>query len=175
MSEVGTQEKRLIAINDANVFIDLFEMQLLAPFFGLPLVFHTTQLILSELDDSQMAQLLSYIQEGYLYVRYLSIDEIQGLDRTSTHSRKLSSQDLSLYYYAREIGECMILTGDNGLRKEAQRQEIEVHGILWVLEQMMSNGLLTPADTATALQRLMVVNTWLPAKECRELLERCRE
>ncbi|MFN3379829.1 MAG: hypothetical protein ACK41O_10265 [Runella zeae] len=144
------------AINDANLFIDLYEVQLTATFFGLPLVFHTTQLILNELEDEQVAQLQPYIQNGSLYVRHLSREEIESLDALTPHSRKLSRQDLSVYFYAREIGKCMILTGDNRLRKEAQRQGFEVHGILWVLEQMVIEALLTPNDAVTALQNLML-------------------
>ncbi len=172
MSEVPTPEKLPIAINDANLFIDLCEVQLIPAFFGLSLVFHTTQLILSELEDEQMLQLRPYVKSGALCVRHLSQEEIENLDTLSPHSRKLSRQDLSLYFYAQEIGDCMILTSDNRLRKEAQRQGFEVHGILWVLEQMVDQQLLPPKEVASALQNLMLVNAWLPAKECRETLEK---
>lgn len=172
MSEVPTLEKLSIAINDANLFIDLCEVQLIPTFFGLPLVFHTTQLILSELEDDQLLQLQPFIQNGSLCVRHLSREEIENLDTLSPHSRKLSRQDLSLYFYAHEIGECMILTGDNRLRKEAQRQGFEVHGILWVLEQIVNHQLLPPKEVASALLDLMLVNAWLPVKESSDLLER---
>jgi len=162
MSEVSTPGKRPIAINDANLFIDLFEVGLVTIFFELPLAFHTTQLILSELEAEQMAQLLPYITNDLLCVRHLNREEIESLGSLTPHSRKLSSQDLSLYFYAREIGECMILTGDNRLRKEAQRQGFEVHGILWVLEQMVIHQLLEPTDAAATLQNLMLVNTQSP-------------
>ena len=172
MTIAPTLDNVSIAINDANLFIDLYEVQLTDTFFGLPLVFHTTQLILNELEDEQVAQLQPYIQNGSLYVRHLSREEIESLDALTPHSRKLSRQDLSVYFYAREIGECMILTGDNRLRKEAQRQGFEVHGILWVLEQMVIEALLTPNDAVTALQNLMLVNAWLPVRECGELIDK---
>lgn len=57
MSDVSTPEIRPTAINDANLFIDLCEVLLIIPFFELPLVFHTTQLILSELEEEQIVQL----------------------------------------------------------------------------------------------------------------------
>lgn len=165
-------QKLPIAINDANLLIDLCEVQLIPAFFSLPLVFHTTQLIMSELEEGQAAQLQPYIQNGALYVRHLSREEIESLDTLSPHSRKLSRQDLSLYFYARELGECMILTGDNRLRQEAQRQGFEVHGILWVFEQLVHHQLLKATDAAIALQNLMLINAWLPMRECGELLER---
>lgn len=175
MSVVPTLEKLPIAINDANLFIDLCEVQLIPAFFGLPLAFHTTQLILSELETEQILQLHPFIENSSLYVRHLSREEIENLDTLSLHSRKLSRQDLSVYFYAREIGDCMILTGDNRLRKEAQRQGFEVHGILWVLEQIVNHQLLPPKEVASALLDLMLVNAWLPVKECMELLERWKE
>jgi hypothetical protein len=172
MTALPTKHRLSIAINDANLFIDLCEIGLIPVFFELPLIFHTIQLILSELEANQMAELAPYIENGMLYVRHLSHEEIEDLDQLTPHSRKLSRQDLSLYFYAREIGDCMILTGNNRLRKEAQRQGFEVHGILWVFEQLVHYQLLIPADAISALQNLMLVNAWLPVKECRELVEK---
>lgn len=160
-----------IAVNDANLFIDLWEVKLIETFFQLPLEFHTTQLILNELEAEQLAQLNGFIESNDLKVRYLKREEIDGLDSISVNSRKLSREDLSVYFYAKELT-CMILTGDNRLRKEAQRQGFEVHGILWVFEQMVENGLLKAQLASEKLQELMSINLWLPVGECEKIIEK---
>jgi len=164
-----------IAVNDANLFIDLWELKLTAIFFCLPLEFHTTQLILNELETDQLAQLTIFIESNDLKARYLTREEIDGLDSISVNSRKLSREDLSVYFYAKELNDCMILTGDNRLRKEAQRQGFEVHGILWVFEQIVENGLLNTKIAAEKLQELMSINLWLPVSECEKMIEKWKE
>jgi len=43
-----------IAVNDANIFIDLLEIDLIDTFFELKLDLHTTNLVLNELDYEQL-------------------------------------------------------------------------------------------------------------------------
>jgi hypothetical protein len=62
------------------------------------------------------------------------------------------------------------LTGDNRLKKEAVRQGFEAHGILWVFEQLVNNGLITSETAVNKLQELMSINTWLPMTECERLI-----
>jgi rRNA-processing protein FCF1 len=161
-----------IAINDANLFIDLHEIALIEKFFQLPFSFHTTQLILSELEPEQLNKLQPFLDAEILIVRHLNREEIESLDSLTTQSKKLSRQDLSIYFYAKQIGEnCLILTGDNRLRKEAERQGLEVHGILWVFQQMIASQILTNQMAIDKLTELERVNFWLPKEEC----ERFRE
>ena len=175
-SQVSDNKARSrIAVNDANLFIDLWEMKLLEIFFQLPLVFHTTQLILNELEAEQLKDLLGVVEGNYLTVRHLTREEIDRLASLSVQSRKLSREDLSVYFYARELDNCMILTGDNRLRKEAQQQGFEVHGILWVFEQLVDNHLLNKAEAIFILKQLMKMNLWLPVEECKRLIERWEE
>lgn len=146
-----------IAVNDANLFIDLCEIDLVERFFELPLEFHTTQLILNELEEEQQKLLLPFLTTERLSVRHLTQSEIEGLATISTQSRKLSREDLSVYFYARELQNCMILTGDNRLRKEAQRQGFEVHGILWVFEQLVGNQIINLPSAVSKLRELMSI------------------
>jgi rRNA-processing protein FCF1 len=161
-----------IAINDANLFIDLHEIALTEKFFQLPFSFHTTQLILSELEPEQLNKLQPFLEVEILVVRQLTREEIESLDSLTTQSKKLSRQDLSIYFYAKQIGEnCLILTGDNRLRKEAERQGIEVHGILWVFQQMIASQILTNQMAIDKLTELERVNFWLPKEECHKMKE----
>ncbi|WP_298355508.1 hypothetical protein [Runella sp.] len=171
VSENETSANR-IAVNDANLFIDLCEIDLVEIFFELPLEFHTTQLILNELEEDQLQRLVPFIAQKQLSVRHLTQSEIDNLASISTQSRKLSREDLSVYFYAHELDNCMILTGDNRLRKEAQRQGFEVHGILWVFEQLVNIEVLSPLIASEKLRELMSINFWLPVGECDKLIEK---
>lgn len=160
-----------IAINDANLFIDLFEINLIESFFLLNLEFHTTSLIIAELDPDQQTNIQKFVETGKLKIREISISEIETFKDLPVQTKKLSINDLSLYFYALELKECMILTGDNKLRKEAEKIGYEVHGILWVFEEMVNNSILKKQLAVQKLEELMKVNLWLPAKECEKLIE----
>ena len=166
-----THTKYRIAINDANLFIDLFEIDLIDSFFQLNLEFHTTSLILSELDPNQQSYIQKFVKIGKLKIREISIAEIETFKDLPVQTQKLSINDLSLYFYALELKECMILTGDNRLRKEAEKIGFEVHGVLWVFEEMVSNKILQNQLAIQKLEELMKVNLWLPVRECERLIE----
>jgi predicted nucleic acid-binding protein len=159
-----------IAINDANLFIDLFEIDLIDSFFLLNLEFHTTSLILSELDPNQQSYIQKFLEIRKLKIREISIAEIETFKDLPVQTKKLSINDLSLYFYAFELRECMVLTGDNRLRKEAEKIGFEVHGVLWVFEEMVSYNILEKQIAVQKLEELMKVNLWLPVRECEKLI-----
>ena len=160
-----------IAINDANLFIDLFEIDLIDSFFLLNLEFHTTSLIISELDPDQQRYIQKFVEIGKLKIREISITDIETFKDLPVQTRKLSINDLSIYFYALELKECIILTGDNRLRKEAEKIGFEVHGVLWVFEEIVNRNILEKQIAVQKLEELMKVNLWLPVKECEKLIE----
>ena len=160
-----------IAINDANLLIDLFDIDLIDSFFQLNLEFHTTTLIFGELDNDQQKYLKQFIETEKLKIREISILEIETFKNLPVQTRKLSVQDLSLYFYAIELKNCMILTGDNRLRKEAEKIGFEVHGVLWVFEELVNHNILEKQTAIQRLDELMKVNLWLPVSEFAKLTE----
>lgn len=48
-------------------------------------------------------------------------------------------------------GEHMLLAGDGALRTLASSEGVEHHGVLWVLDQLETAGVLTPAQLLTGL------------------------
>ena len=159
-----------IAVNDANIFIDLLEVDLIDMLFKLELNLHTTNLVLNELDATQQAVLKKYINKKQLTVKVLNEADLLELKRLELASGKLSAQDVSVYAYAKEIG-AMILTSDRRLRNEAQSKGFEVHGILWLFEQLMDEKLVKPKRAIDKLTELMQINTWLPKDECKKRID----
>jgi hypothetical protein len=62
----------IIVVNDANILIDLVQLDLLSNFFELEFKFHTTDLVLNELHKHQQDKLLPYIEDQVLIVMELS-------------------------------------------------------------------------------------------------------
>jgi predicted nucleic acid-binding protein len=73
-----------------------------------------------------------------------------------------------LWLAAKEKG--ILLTGDLPLRQEAERRKVSVHGLLWILAQMIGAGKLEPPAAAKALRIMMAKGARLPASECERLL-----
>jgi predicted nucleic acid-binding protein len=163
-----------IAINDANLLIDLFEVDLIDAFFQLNLEFHTTSLIIEELDIEQKAKIQKHIDVNKLIIREIELSEIETFKGLAVQTKKLSIPDLSLYFYAKELKECMILTGDNKLRKEAEKLGFEVHGVLWVFEEMVNHNILEKQIAVRKLEELMKVNLWLPVRDCEKLIDKLK-
>lgn len=159
-----------IAVNDANIFIDLLEIDLIDTFFKLKLDLHTTDLVLNELDYAQQVVMKKYIYKDGLTVKVMSTIELENIKVLGMQSGKLSPQDVSVYIYAKQIN-AMILTSDRRLRNEAESKGFEVHGVLWVFEQLLEEKLMKPKKATEKLKELMKINTWLPTDECEKRID----
>ena len=69
----------------------------------------------------------------------------------------------------------MLLTGDGPLRAAAENEGVEVHGVIWIVDAMVQQNILSPADAATALERMIEAGSWLPRDECQDRIRRWRE
>lgn len=165
-----------IAVNDANIFIDLILVELLKEFFDLDLVFYTTALVVNELDEDehQRKQLQKYIKKGVLKVENFGVDEIVEIKKEAKLEGNLSIPDVSVYYFASKI-KAMILTGDKSLREVGKKRGFEVHGILWVFDQLLASNRIDLKTSIERLTLLMEKNTWLPLNECTARIAKWQE
>jgi len=157
-----------IVVNDANVLIDLVKLRLLPHFFGLQLVFYTTDLILNELHDNQIAELQPFIDAGTLCLIHLSEEELQETVLMRTEKSQLSEQDCSAIVCARKVSGSL-LTSDNTLRKFASRKLLTVYGHLWLFDRMVKEKTISAAEAILKLAELCdTVNPrlGLPKAEC---------
>lgn len=154
-----------LAVTDANIFIDLFHIELVDGFFALEIEVYTTLEVIDELDDDQKVELIHQKR-----LKILEVDDIHEVERFGKElSSGLSFADLSVFYHA-NILKTGILTGDSLLRKQAKNLGFDVHGVLWILNKMVDEE-IEPAKTAIEkLMTLMSYNKRLPTKECQKLL-----
>ena len=64
---------------------------------------------------------------------------------------RLSLNDSFAFVLAERIADCILLTGDASLRALAESSAIDVHGVLWVLDQLLGNRIVAPRRLLNAL------------------------
>lgn len=155
-----------IVVSDTNIFIDLVKLDLLGDFFSLPWDIHTTDFVISELEiPEQKAAVMAFIKRKKLTVGKLDAEEV-GLivERSDETGGKISITDFSVCHYARK-NNYTLLTGDMNLRKVAIKENISVHGILFLFDELVKHNILPPELAADTLKQLKEVNTRLPLEE----------
>lgn len=66
----------------------------------------------------------------------------------------------------------VLITGDNTLRKLALKEKMDVHGVLWIPDEFVNSGCITPQTAIDSLEKIL--NSWgrLPEDECERLREK---
>lgn len=139
-----------IVVTDACIFIDVIDLNLAAKFFGLELDIHTTAEVINELYTSQQQILEGYKASEKLKVHILIGEEQQEL-MSDEYPKALTPEDRSVVYIAKKLRDATILSSDKPLRKYAKKLCIEYHGMLWILDQLVSQGGLPKPEAITKL------------------------
>jgi predicted nucleic acid-binding protein len=160
----------LIYISDANIWIDFRNAGLLEQMFSLPLALCCTDFVLHELEDFPHDELLG---RG-LIVESFDETAITRLFTLKVEHNNSSLADVSCYLLAQETGR-PLLTGDGKLRRQAQRDGLQVHGALWLLDLMIEHQVIQPKHAADALVHMLVHGARLPAGECEARLSHWRK
>ena len=163
-----------IVVNDTNVFIDLHDVGLLEQFFHLPWEVHTTDFVMLELlNEGQKDTVTAYERDGSLHVatfEFEEIIEIDNLHKKVIDKTNLSLTDCSVWYYAKQ-NNYTLLTGDRKLRNSALNEGVEVRGIIYVFDELVANGIMTPSSAAEKLAFLKSINPRLPDSEIEKRLK----
>lgn len=80
-----------------------------------------------------------------------SVLRAQQIARDMPH---LSIHDGFAFALAESCHGCILLTGDGPLRALAYAQDMEVHGVLWVVDEIHRHAISTAETLLTALQLL---------------------
>lgn len=160
-----------IAVKDANVFIDLESMGILDLWFQLDYQTITSSFVVVELEDGGHANALASIHAGEVIEAVISGEEMEAFEalRVNCDQMGLSPADVSVLFLAiRE--NALLLSGDKRLRSQAKLQMVEVHGTLWIMDQLVESGLLAKRVAAQRLETLISrvgrERRYLPIAEC---------
>lgn len=164
-----------ILVNDTNIFIDLHSVGLLEEMCRLPYEIHTVDFVVAEIVDADQRRIFDeLVAGGGISVDGFTADEvIEIVEEHSSVSGNLSIPDCSVCYFARKHNVPM-LTGDRRLRRYAEEQSIEVHGILFIFDELVKHDIISTSMAADRLEELFAINARLPKAEIRERINRWR-
>lgn len=154
-----------VLVSDTNIWIDLENGSILAEVFKLPYKFIIPDLAITELKQPNWEKLISL----GLDVHELIPEQVQELVQLTYQHRALSKIDLAAFLLTKSL-EATLLTGESQLSKLARANQLSVHGVLWLIDEMMKYQVLEPANAAIALKRMLVQGARLPAEECMKRL-----
>ncbi len=141
-----------IVVSDSRCLIDLRKVSLLDTFLRLPYEF----LIPNTLFEEELLRFTA-AQKKALICSGLNIMDLPGerVLRAQAVMRKIpqiSVHDGFAFALAESKPGCILLTGDDRLRVLATQHEMDVRGVLWVLDEIQRNCLTTAATLLCALR-----------------------
>src|ERR1035437_1202267 len=162
-----------IIVSDSSCLIDLKKASLLGVFLSLPYeILIPNTLFEDELLSFTVSEKRMLIQGG-LQVVDLPGQQVLRAREVITSRPRLSVHDGFAYALAEMHTDRILLTGDGELRILAATNNIEVHGILWVVDEI-HRGHLTTAKALHAALTLLADDpaVRLPKRELSAALDR---
>lgn len=136
---------------DSSCLIDMHKGRLLISMLNLPYDFQIPEIIFKdELLSIASAEKKSLEKHG-LKVVGLPGESVSRANKYFRQNPRLSLKDCFALVLAEQISNCILLTGDANLRHTASDIRIEVHGVLWVIDEMRNNKIVNPSVLHRAL------------------------
>lgn len=153
-------------INDANILIDIVQLDLVEAFLALDFEMYTTDFVFEELESFQKEVLIS----KKLIILKTDENELLHILELSTLHNGLSFEDCSVWYYAQKMNGVLI-TGDGRLRAKAKASGIEVKGIIYIIEEIKNQNIIEKLICVEKLEALKILNNRLPIAEIDKRIE----
>ena len=162
-------DSRCRCVVDSSILIDFHRGDLLEALLALPFAFLVPDVIVAELEVPDGQRLLA---RGLANVS-LAGEQVAAVLALAAVHRVPSINDLFALVLARST-KATLLTGDRALRQVAESEGIDVHGTLWLLDQLVRLAIITAGQAADGLEQMMARGSRLPDRECRLRVERGR-
>jgi predicted nucleic acid-binding protein len=145
-----------LAITDACIFIDLYDLQLTAQFFRLDLEIHTSVDVLNELYTNQQQMLAAFQSVGKLTAHIIKEEDKREI-HAKPYPKALSESDKTVLYLAAKL-DALVLSSDKLVRNSAKNNAIDYHGMIWIFDQLVEKNLITKQQAVTKLKQLVTTN-----------------
>lgn len=164
-----------IIVSDSSCLIDLRKVGLLGAFLKLPYEF----LIPNTLFEDELLKFTGTqkraLIKGGLKVTDLPGEMVLRAQGVICEQPRLTIHDAFAFALAEEHPGCILLTGDGGLRSFAGAQELEVRGVLWLIDELYRHEVDTAANLLVVLEQLSADSTVrLPRRELIAFIKRYR-
>ena len=151
-----------LLVSDANVLIDMDAGGLLKAMFALDYNFAVPDILFEEELRAQHPELpklglksLELNEDAVKYVVELAVEyEQTGVSRNDLVALALARQET-----------CPLLTGDSRLRQVCEDKKMDVHGTLWLVEQMLEQKVIRLAAARRAYHVMRSAGRRLPWNE----------
>lgn len=141
-----------VVISDSSCLIDLRKTSLLDAFLKLPYEFLIPNTLFEEELLSFTAAERNSLVAGGLKVMDLPGETVLRARQIAKDLPHLSIHDGFAFALAESFKDCILLTGDRRLRNLAIDQDIETHGLLWVIDELHDRAISPARVLLTALQ-----------------------
>ncbi len=147
-------------INDANILIDIVQLDLVDAFFSLGFELYTTDFVFAELEIIQQKAL----QSDKLTIISPTENDLFAIANRTNFNNGLSFEDCSVWYFAEKMNGVLI-TGDGRLRTKAKASGIDVKGIIYIIEEIKKQNILDTQTCIEKMETLQSLNNRLPQSE----------
>jgi len=156
-----------IIVSDANIFIDVDVAELTRHMFRLPDVFATPDILYHEELSERHPELptLGLRIERLNPAAIADVDDMRG--RYSTPS----TNDLLALALAK-ANQWPLLTGDHNLRSVSEIEGVEVHGTIWLVEQLVTTRIISVEQASGGFNAMRDNGRRLPWTEADRLIRR---
>lgn len=144
----------LVLVSDASILIELAKWSLLDALFELPFEFAVPDALFEdELID------LGEVDRGQLMELGLRVESLdaEGMARAvayQTAKPKLTIHDCLAVTLA-VINDWPLLTGDKRMRTLADEEDVEVHGVLWIIDRFAEHRIVRKPTLAKVLRGML--------------------
>lgn len=146
-----------LLISDANILIDLEDGDLITEMFKLPFQFQVPDMLFFDELEENHGHLLEYgLKLGELTPE--SMSEVEALVQ---RYKQPSRYDCFALMLAKQEA-CPLVTGDQNLRKAADKEGVDVKGTLWIVEAMITHQLISIETARTAYTKMKASGRRLP-------------
>ncbi len=154
-------------VADAAILLDLKDTQLLPALLDSDVRLITTPLVMNNLDRAHRRELQMYNE--HVIVVVADEAEMNALLAEVGPANKMTGSDRLMCRMAKRM-KLPLLTGCSWLQGDAERQGLRVRTLVWVLDRLVTNRIMSPANAARRLSELQRSNLWLNKKLCREYI-----
>jgi hypothetical protein len=148
----------VVCVTDANIWIDVHNADLLDAVFELPFAWVTPDIVLR---NEILTVDRSLLVELGLEVRILSGHELNRIQELNGQYPNPSPRDLAVLVVA-DMDQGIVVTGDGPLRTATEAEGQTVHGVLWVLDELVDRDLVPPSRALAALNAMIDQGSRLP-------------
>jgi predicted nucleic acid-binding protein len=157
----------LLLISDANILIDVEKGNLTPVIFCLSYEIAVPDILF----ELELRERHSHLLEVGLKVKSLTAESIKKTESLTQQYPRPSMMDHSALALALQE-QCPLLTGDKDLRVAAKKEGVEVHGTIWIIEELLNQKIIQQPQAKGSFDAMRVKGSRLPWGDVEKLLSR---